>query len=107
MAYRQALGYLAYHHHSLPPLDQYTSIIMPKGYAVADPKNYTNFEVIDFKLKPEGDEDVTVAIQVRVCYVQRCVRQVTNILDRTCTQFGSAVASVEVICTPSPVVGAS
>lgn len=39
---------------------------MPKGYAVADTKNYTNFEVIDFKLKPEADEDVTVAIQVSV-----------------------------------------
>lgn len=36
---------------------------MPKGYSIADPTKWTNFEVIDFELKPEEDEDVTVAIE--------------------------------------------
>jgi alcohol dehydrogenase (NADP+) len=36
---------------------------MPKGYAIADPKKFTDFKVIDFDLKPEAEDDVTVAIQ--------------------------------------------
>lgn len=36
---------------------------MPKGYAIADTAKWTNFEVIDFDLKPEAPEDITVAIE--------------------------------------------
>lgn len=35
---------------------------MAKGYAIADPKKWTEFQVIDFDLKPEEADDVTVAI---------------------------------------------
>lgn len=36
---------------------------MPKGYSISDTKKWTDFKVIDFDLKPETDDDVTVAIQ--------------------------------------------
>lgn len=35
---------------------------MPKGYAVKDPKDWTNFQVTEFELKPEEDDDVTLSI---------------------------------------------
>ena len=35
---------------------------MPKGYAVHDTKNWTDFKVIDFDLKSPGDIDIDVKI---------------------------------------------
>lgn len=36
---------------------------MPKGYAIADTKKWTDFKVIDFDLKTPEDDDVDVDIQ--------------------------------------------
>ncbi|KAL4400069.1 alcohol dehydrogenase [Malassezia pachydermatis] len=35
---------------------------MPRGYAIEDTKNWTDFKVIDFELKTPGDVDVDIAI---------------------------------------------
>ena len=35
---------------------------MPKGYAIHDTKNWTDFKVIDFDLKKPEDHDVEVKI---------------------------------------------
>ncbi|WFD29348.1 alcohol dehydrogenase (NADP(+)) [Malassezia sp. CBS 17886] len=35
---------------------------MPKGYAIHDAKNWTDFKVIDFDLKTPADDDVDVAV---------------------------------------------
>ncbi|EST07805.1 Alcohol dehydrogenase, C-terminal [Kalmanozyma brasiliensis GHG001] len=35
---------------------------MPRGYGIADTKNWTDFKVYDFELKKETDDDVEVAI---------------------------------------------
>jgi alcohol dehydrogenase (NADP+) len=36
---------------------------MPKGYAIADTKKWSDFKVIDFELKTHDEDDVDVAIQ--------------------------------------------
>ncbi|PWY98459.1 GroES-like protein [Testicularia cyperi] len=35
---------------------------MPRGYGIADTKNWTDFKVYDFELKQAGDDDVDIAI---------------------------------------------
>ncbi|KAJ1029442.1 hypothetical protein NDA13_002691 [Ustilago tritici] len=35
---------------------------MPRGYGIADPKNWTDFKIYDFELKKETDDDVDIAI---------------------------------------------
>ncbi|PKI85429.1 Adh7p [Malassezia vespertilionis] len=35
---------------------------MPKGYAIKDVKNWTDFQVIDFDLKKPADDDIDIAI---------------------------------------------
>ncbi len=40
---------------------------MPKGYAVEDPKRWTEFTIKEFELKSEEPEDVTVAIEYCGC----------------------------------------
>lgn len=35
---------------------------MPRGYGIADTKNWTDFKVYDFDLKKETDDDVDIAI---------------------------------------------
>ncbi|CDS82302.1 related to alcohol dehydrogenase [Sporisorium scitamineum] len=35
---------------------------MPRGYGIADTKNWTDFKVYDFELKKETDDDVDIAI---------------------------------------------
>jgi len=36
---------------------------MAKGYAIKDPKNWTNFQVVDFELKTPEDDDVDIEIE--------------------------------------------
>ena len=47
---------------AVPGARSLVSEIMPKGYAISDTKNWTDFKVIDFDLKKPADDDIDVAI---------------------------------------------